>query len=779
MTVSSSSNSERFQGNGTTKVFPLPFRFFDNEDVTAYLLDNTSFAQTPLTLGVNYTLIGAGEPEEDGNPVSQLTMLVAPPTGQTLVVERIMDPVQETEIINQARFYPEIHENVFDRLTMLIQQAINSVRTALSLDAARRFFDARGFQIKNLGAPTAANDATTKTYVDTADSNLSSRIDSLSAGLPGTNYAFPWSTTTTQSTKTLTPGFEFASANLYLNGIAQTYGRSFSVAGNQIVLAEAIPAGTEVYAILGQYVIPADPVPYGPKATLEQLGVSSSNNPTENASILISAILNGVEITGSNSAYVFTFDGTQTIYGGEVLRLDLGPWLHTFNNWGGLVGNNVSCLSYNGRIDCNNTYCKGLGRFRNLIRVTIGTMEFQNVFCINPSGENQFFALEYSSNNYGDNALVIDIGSVFIKNVRTQTYVQSSGLAIPMTILGNYGSTSSQVQIHQINIGNFHVEEYYSVDQDGITPIDGDSDVMRLFTNPTQVTIGNLYAKNIAKRFFKTQEESNINCGTVLWDNDGRFPQSVFIGFFEAQLANSGNPTRFNVGICTSIQAEGSQRPLLFNASGLDHSISIDDLTYRNSGFFSSNRNIGIDIRKAVGAGLSVTATSSTKLRIRNIVDTSISNINVSEGLVENFEITFDQSKAGSTSFFLDNLHFNRGKFINWSVNNRVASFYTIKDVQISYTLGSSYVRALRPVSGGFRIAEGLRVTDSTGIAAGIFETAASSSGELAITNFRATGGANIATGVSTTGSWQVKLNDCTPSSYTGAGATVKTATYA
>lgn len=258
MTVSSSSNSERFQGNGTTKVFPLPFRFFENEDVTAYLLDNTSFAQTPLTLGVNYTLIGAGEPEEDGNPVSQLTMLVAPPTGQTLVVERIMDPVQETEIINQARFYPEIHENVFDRLTMLIQQAINRVGTALSLDPARRFFDARGFQIKNLGAPTAANDATTKTYVDTADSNLSSRIDSLSAGLPGTNYAFPWSTTTTQSTKTLTPGFEFASATLYLNGIAQTYGRSFSVAGNQIVLAEAIPAGTEVYAILGQNITPGD-----------------------------------------------------------------------------------------------------------------------------------------------------------------------------------------------------------------------------------------------------------------------------------------------------------------------------------------------------------------------------------------------------------------------------------------------------------------------------------------------------------------------------------------
>lgn len=261
MTVSSSASSAQFAGNGTTTVFPLPFRFFDNGDVTAYLIDDISLSTTPLSIGVNYTLIGAGQPEVDGNPISQLTMLVAPPSGQTLVVERIMEAVQETDIINQARFYPEVHENVFDRLTMLIQQAIDRVSTSLSLDGARRYFDARGLQIKNLADPTDPQDATTKNYVDVQNDAQDVRIDALSAGLPGTNYAFPWSTTTTQSTQTLTPGYTFASATLAINGATQTYGKAYIVSGNQIILAEAIPAGTEVSAILGQSVVPSDLVP--------------------------------------------------------------------------------------------------------------------------------------------------------------------------------------------------------------------------------------------------------------------------------------------------------------------------------------------------------------------------------------------------------------------------------------------------------------------------------------------------------------------------------------
>lgn len=131
MTVSSSTNQATFPGNGVTTVFPLPFRFFENSDIAASLIDANTGEATPLSLGVNYTLSGAAEPEVDGNAVSELTMVTAPASGINLFVERVMDVDQPTDIVNQGRFFPQIHENVFDRLTMLIQQVSSGLRGAI------------------------------------------------------------------------------------------------------------------------------------------------------------------------------------------------------------------------------------------------------------------------------------------------------------------------------------------------------------------------------------------------------------------------------------------------------------------------------------------------------------------------------------------------------------------------------------------------------------------------------------------------------------------------
>ncbi len=123
MTVSSQTNNATFVGNGVTTVFPLPFRFFANGDVFAYFIDTTTCASTPMALGTDYTLAGAAEPEVNGNAVSVLTTTVPLANGRGLYVERIMQEVQSTEIVNQGEFFASTHEDVFDRLTMLIQQA--------------------------------------------------------------------------------------------------------------------------------------------------------------------------------------------------------------------------------------------------------------------------------------------------------------------------------------------------------------------------------------------------------------------------------------------------------------------------------------------------------------------------------------------------------------------------------------------------------------------------------------------------------------------------------
>lgn len=516
----------------------------------------------------------------------------------------------------------------------------------------------------------------------------------------------------------------------------------------------------------------------GNTKSLEQLGVSASNTPIVNGEILVAAIQEGVYIIGAEAPYSFEFDGNFINISSKFLAIDLGNYVHNFKNWGGILGNDVTCIYYNGRVDAMGGYCKGFGSFKNLQRGYIKRLEFQNVFLVNPPAERQFFALEYSAGSSLDNTLMLEIESIYIYNVKTQTYAASTGNAIPMTVLGNYGSSSTQIKPHQINIGNFHVEEYYSVNQDGLTPVDGDSDVLRMFTNPTQITITNIYAKNFAKRFFKTQESVVAAVQNVFWSNDTRFPGGVFIGFFEGQLANSNVPTHFEVGTCSAYYAGDDTIPLLFNASGLPHTIRISTLRYRNIGFFSSNQNIGINITEANGYALSIQATASKNLQISKLIDTGIRAIVVAEGILENAEVGYN-SLTTSTSFFITGLHLKRVSLLGWRTDKRVIQFLSMEDVKVVYsTAGTAYVRAFQPISGGIRRVEGLSVTDNTNTATVLFEPPGTGgSGTLVIRNFRGVG-TNLQLGFINSGSWEVRLDDCSPSTFTGSGASIKTVTY-
>lgn len=191
MTVSSSTSQAEFQGNGVTTVFPLPFRFFDNADIVASLVDDLTGLVTPQSLGIHYTLVGAGEPEVDGTPVSALTMLVAPPADFTLLVERVMEVTQNTDIVNQGRFFAQIHENVFDRLTMLIQQANAGLSNAMSLNAGRFAWDARGFRIINVADPINPQDAATRLWTEQTVGDLISQIQGPINNAANVLYLFP------------------------------------------------------------------------------------------------------------------------------------------------------------------------------------------------------------------------------------------------------------------------------------------------------------------------------------------------------------------------------------------------------------------------------------------------------------------------------------------------------------------------------------------------------------------------------------------------------------
>lgn len=136
MTVVSQESSVVHNGNGVTKVFPIPFRFFKNTDLFVYLYDTTTNLSVPLALDVDYTLTGAGNPTADGN----LTTVATYAAGKQISVIRDMPVQQLTDIVNQGPFFPEIHENVFDRLTMMIQDIGTAGGNAIRFPASEQGF---------------------------------------------------------------------------------------------------------------------------------------------------------------------------------------------------------------------------------------------------------------------------------------------------------------------------------------------------------------------------------------------------------------------------------------------------------------------------------------------------------------------------------------------------------------------------------------------------------------------------------------------------------------
>lgn len=172
MTVSSQTSNETFYGNGVTTLWDLPFRFFDNGDIHVYLVDPATQTSTPLSQGADYTLSGAGLPEQFGVAPGKIMTTYPVVSGKQLYVERVMDVEQLTDIVNQGRFFAEVHEDVFDRITMLIQQTIAWLSRALVRPVGKDYYDAEGRKIVNLGDGQAEQDAvnirTMRSYVDSA-----------------------------------------------------------------------------------------------------------------------------------------------------------------------------------------------------------------------------------------------------------------------------------------------------------------------------------------------------------------------------------------------------------------------------------------------------------------------------------------------------------------------------------------------------------------------------------------------------------------------------------
>lgn len=162
MTVSTQVSRNEYTGNGATTQYDFTFRILDKSHLLVQTLD-TSESIVTLTLGTDYTVTGVNR--YNGGKVVLTSAL---PAGYKISIERSTPVTQESSIRNQGGFFPEIHEDALDKLTMLVQQAYGWW-SGLSLRKPSwlaNYYDALNNRIRNLRDPSLAQDAATKNYVD-------------------------------------------------------------------------------------------------------------------------------------------------------------------------------------------------------------------------------------------------------------------------------------------------------------------------------------------------------------------------------------------------------------------------------------------------------------------------------------------------------------------------------------------------------------------------------------------------------------------------------------
>lgn len=126
MTVQTAHAKVTGVGNGAAFVFPFSqIKIFTSADLRVTHVDTATGIETPLTEGTGATNYSVSVSKYPGvgsviYPADEVTPM---PTGENIVIKRVLTLVQLTNLQNQKNYFADVQETAFDYLTMLcIQQ---------------------------------------------------------------------------------------------------------------------------------------------------------------------------------------------------------------------------------------------------------------------------------------------------------------------------------------------------------------------------------------------------------------------------------------------------------------------------------------------------------------------------------------------------------------------------------------------------------------------------------------------------------------------------------
>jgi hypothetical protein len=130
MTVQSTTARADYDGNGATTLFPIPFYFLLNTDLTVILTDEGVLPVTVVTLalGTDYTVAGVANPAG-----GSITTTLAPTSTQRISILRSVPYTQLKHYVPNDPFPAASHEVALDKLTMETQQLAEVQSRALTL----------------------------------------------------------------------------------------------------------------------------------------------------------------------------------------------------------------------------------------------------------------------------------------------------------------------------------------------------------------------------------------------------------------------------------------------------------------------------------------------------------------------------------------------------------------------------------------------------------------------------------------------------------------------